>query len=384
MRRSDLQRSTFLELFFDLVFVLALTQLSQTLINHLNWSGAYRTLLLIMAVWWTWAITTWVTDLYEYRPALQVLVLTAMLGVLVMSTSVQGAYSSQGLVFAAGYVAIHVGRGLVLAPALRGAPIQHRPARILLWFVASAPLWLAGGFAHGPVRVTLWTVAVALDYTAGSAGWPVPHWGRTADSEWSFGAEHISERYRQMFIIGLGDTILTMGLTYTATPSTPARAAALVCSFLTTVLIWLIYFRFAAQLLASSFAAVRSAIRLARTAVFHHLLMVTGIVLTAVGNEVTIRAPFEAERPGWVLPIVGGPALFLFGRILFGRLVIGHVSPSRVTGLVCLTVLMPFALLVPPLAATAGTAAILTFTLLPNLFPRLARLFHEPMPAPQR
>jgi low temperature requirement protein LtrA len=380
-RGGALQRSTFLELFFDLVFVLALTQLSSSLVDHLNWSGAYRTLVLVMAVWWTWAITIWVTDQYEARQVgLQVLILTNMFGVLVMATSARGAYGSQGEVFAAAYVGIHIVRGLVLVPAARRAEVRFRPLRILVWFVVSSPLWLAGGLAHGPARLTMWTLGLVLDYGAAALRWPLPLLGRSPDSEWNFGAEHISERYRQMFIIALGDTILTTGLTYVATPSTAARAAALVLCFVTTVLLWQIYFRFAAALLASSLATGQSSARLARVAVYHHLLMVLGIVLTAVGNEVTISHPLSAERPGWVLPIVGGPTLFLIGRILFGRLVLRHLSPSRVVGLILLLLVTPAALYLPPLAVTAATVAILTLTLMPNLFQGLARVFREPLP----
>lgn len=380
-RGGGLARSTFLELFFDLVFVLALTQLSSSLVDHLNWSGAYRTLVLVMAVWWTWAITIWVTDQYEAsQVGLQVLVLTNMFGVLVMAVSARGAYGGQGEVFAAAYVGIHIVRGLVLVPAARRARVRYRPLRVFLWFVASAPVWLVGGLAHGTARLALWTLGLVLDYGSAALRWPLPRLGRSPDSEWNFGAEHISERYRQMFIIALGDTILTTGLTYVGTPSTASRAAALTLCFVTTVLLWQIYFRFAAALLATSLATGPSPARLARVAVYHHLLMVLGIVLTAVGNEVTISHPLSAERTGWMLPIVLGPALFLVGRILFGRLVLEHLSPSRVGGLILLLLLTPAALHIPPLAVTAATAAILTLTLLPNLNPGLARRFREPVP----
>jgi len=179
-RGGGLARSTFLELFFDLVFVLALTQLSSSLVDHLNWSGAYRTLVLVMAVWWTWAITIWVTDQYEAsQVGLQVLVLTNMFGVLVMAVSARGAHDGQGEVFAAAYVGVHIVRGLVLVPAARRARVRYRPLRILVWFVVSSPLWLAGGLVHGPARVTLWTLGLVLDYGAAALRWPLPLLGRS-------------------------------------------------------------------------------------------------------------------------------------------------------------------------------------------------------------
>jgi low temperature requirement protein LtrA len=207
-------------------------------------------------------------------------------------------------------------------------------------------------------------------------GWPVPGMGRSPDSEWDLGAEHLSERYRQMFIIGLGDTILVMGLTYVQTPSTPVRAAALTVTFLTTVLLWQIYFRYAGQVLAET---IRRRARVAAIlAVEYHLLMVAGIVLTAVGYYLVLRHPRGHIRISWIAIIVGGPALFLVGRILFGRLVLGHLSWARVIALAGLAVVAAVAWLLPPLAVSALTAAVLCFILVPVVSPKLGRLIHEP------
>jgi low temperature requirement protein LtrA len=90
---EDLQRSTLIELFFDLVFVFALTQLSATLAAHLDWANAFKTLLLTMAVWWVWSVTTWATDLYAQRAGLRALVIVLMFGVLLLSSAVPEAFA---------------------------------------------------------------------------------------------------------------------------------------------------------------------------------------------------------------------------------------------------------------------------------------------------
>jgi low temperature requirement protein LtrA len=176
-----------------------------------------------------------------------------------------------------------------------------------------------------------------------------------------------------MFIIGLGDTILVMGL---QEPSTPARAAALTVAFLTTVLLWQVYFRYAGQRLAET---IRRRARMnAVLAVQYHLLMVAGIVATAVGYKLIMRHPLGHIQISWILVIVGGPAVFLVERIQFGRLVLGHLSWVRVIALAGLGVVAAVAWMLPPLAVSALTAAALCFILAPVVGQRFAQLIHEP------
>jgi hypothetical protein len=117
------------------VFVPAITQVSQGLIQRLTWSGAFQALVLLLAVWWVWSYTAWTTDLYDpQQPAIQRLVIAAMFGTFVMAVALPDAFGRRGLVFAGVYVAIHIGRRLFLVRALRGHELQRRTARILFWF----------------------------------------------------------------------------------------------------------------------------------------------------------------------------------------------------------------------------------------------------------
>jgi low temperature requirement protein LtrA len=354
------QRATFLELFFDLVFVLAFAQLSHGLIQHLNWTGAFRTLLLLLAVWWVWFTTAWVTDRFDpQRPAIQLLVISIMGGSLVMAAALPGAFGDTGLVFAVVYVAIQIGRSLFLRLILRGHELQRRAVRVLFWFGVSAVPWIAGALAQGTTRGVLWTLAVAVEYGAFVLHYPTPRLGRSRESELPVVAEHLSERYRQFFIIALGELILLTGLAVTGTGFTTDRTAAVVVSFATTVLLWRIYIYRAGQLLPAAIAAVPDPDRLARSASYAHLAMVAGIVVTAVGDQLVIVQPLGQTRPAWIAVILGGPALFMAGRALFEYEVFRRVPRDRPVALFVLAAMSPAMLLVPPLLVAAAAALVL-------------------------
>ena len=359
-RPGEPRRSNFLELFFDLVFVVALAQLSQGLIQDLSWSGAFQTLVLLLAMWWIWTITAWTTDLYDpQQPAIQLLVTGTMLGSLVMVVALRDPFGEQGLVFAGTYVAIHIGRQLFLVLALRGHELQRRTIRLLFWFGVSAVPWIAGALVPAAAREVLWTVAVAVDYTGGFLRFPTPLLGRSPRSEWLVGAEHLAERHRQLFIIALGELILVIASTLTGSGFAPDRTAAFVMSFVGTALFWRIYIYRAGELLPAAIAAARDPDRLARSALAAHLIMLAGIVATAVGDELVIAHPLGHPKPAWVAVLLGGPALFLAGRARFEYGVFSRVSPTRPVGLLVLAALAPAMLFMPPLVAALATAAVL-------------------------
>ena len=161
---------TFIELFFDLVFVFAVTQLSHSLMEHFTPVGAVQTLLLMLAVWWVWIYTSWVTNwLDPEKLPVRFLLLGIMLAGLVMSASLPMAFESRGIAFATAYVVIQVGRTIFFLWAVKGRPGMVRNfQRILTWLVLAGIFWIAGAFAHGPGRLALWVIALGLDYISPS------------------------------------------------------------------------------------------------------------------------------------------------------------------------------------------------------------------------
>jgi low temperature requirement protein LtrA len=358
---GDPQRATFLELFFDLAFVYALTQLSHGLIQNLDWSGAFQTLVLLLAIWWVWSSTAWVTDrLDPQRPPIQLLVVATMIGSLVMAAALPEAFGDAGPVFAGAYVAIQIGRGLVLVLVQRGHELWRNSVRGLFWYGVSALPWIAGALANGTARGVLWTLAVTLDHTAGNLGFPTPAVGRTPTRELTISSEHLSERYRQFFILALGELILVTGLALRGTDFVADQTTGFVVSIVTTVLLWRIYIFRAGEVLAAAIAAAPDPVRLARSTSYAHLVMVAGVVVTAVGAELVIAHPLGHPQPAWIAVILGGPALFVAGRVGFEYAVFARVSRDRPIGLLVLAALAPVMLLAPPLLVAGTATAVLT------------------------
>src|SRR5215207_6754000 len=173
-RDSGEQRVTPLELFFDLVFVFAVTQLSHLLLDHLSIRGVLETLFLLLAVWWAWVYTAWFTNWFDPdRLPVRLVLVAVMLASLLMSVAIPEAFGERGLMFALAFVAIQVGRTAFAVLALYNAshPLSGTFWRILTWLVAAGVLWVAGGLVEGGARYVLWLLARSLPPPRTLAGW---------------------------------------------------------------------------------------------------------------------------------------------------------------------------------------------------------------------
>src|SRR5258707_10235583 len=169
------QRATLLELLFDLVFVAAIAVSSTTLAGDLSWHGIVRVVLPLMAIWWVWSITAITTDFYDpQRPQIQVVILSAMLGSVMLAASIPEALGPRALVFAGTYVAVHIGRGIILVASLGGTVAQARAARFAIWFAVSGVAWIAGAVVGERPRAVLWALALLVDYVAAGFRYPLP------------------------------------------------------------------------------------------------------------------------------------------------------------------------------------------------------------------
>jgi low temperature requirement protein LtrA len=356
---EDPRRATFLDLFFDLAFIFALFQFSHGLLAHLDWSDAFKTAVLMVAVWLVWNHTAGIGDRYDTRrPAIQLLVIGSMFGAFVLATAVPAAFGTRGLVFAGTYVAVQVGRCLFFTAATRGD--KRRPEiRRLFCFGVSALPWLAGAAAHGWAREVLWALAVTVDYMAPRFGWPAPGIGRAGAEELGIAGEFLAERQRQFFIIALGELILITGLTVTSGGFGAGHTAAAVVEFATTVLLWRVYIYRAGEVLGAAVAAAPDPFRVALSALFGHPVMVAGLLVISVGDELVISHPAGPIRSAWIAVIIGGPTLFLAGRAIFEYAVFSRVSPEHVIGVLVLAAISPAMILAPPLLAALAAAIVL-------------------------
>ncbi|WFE60668.1 low temperature requirement protein A [Micromonospora sp. WMMD712] len=360
-------RASFLELFFDLVFVFALTRVSQRIIDEVTspgrdvWSEVAQTVLLFLALWLVWTLTAWVTSRYEpERGIIQFVVVATMFGSMVMAVALPRAFAERALPFVCAYLAIQIGRPLLVTVALRRHPRRRVTTRIMAWFAAGAVPWLAGALVPQPaLRAVCWTAALAWDYAGLALGWPVPRLGPTRVSGWAVMGEHLAERYQQIFLIALGETILVIGFTFSNSGFAATGFAAFALSFLVTALFWRIYFHRAGHLLTEAIRVARSPGLLGESASWTHLVIVAGVLVTGVGYELVIDHPYARMEPVWPVFVMGGPALFLAARARFEYEIFGRVSRSRLAGVLALVALAPVALRMSPVVALASAAAVL-------------------------
>ncbi len=330
------QRVSMLELFYDLVFVFAITQVSHLLLDNLSWEGAGQALLVLLVVWWAWNYTTWVTN--ELDPD-SIVVRTVLIGVmlasLVMAIAIPEAFGERALLFACAYVTIQVGRHLFLTfgSAQRGTIERERAGRILTWFAAAGVLWILGGFADGSERVALWLAALTLDYVAPLVLYWVPGRPALAASTWEVETAHFAERFQLFMIIALGETIVVTGATTADLDLDTARVVAFALAFLITAAFWWLYFNYVARIAQRRLELSPDRTRLARDAyTYLHVAMVAGIILSAVGDELVIAHPDERLPAGELAVVAGGPALYLLAHVLFRLRMAGSISGKRLAG----------------------------------------------------
>jgi low temperature requirement protein LtrA len=364
--REGHARVTYVELFFDLVFVFAVTQLSHTLLEHLTLAGALQTLFLLLAVWWVWMYTCWFTNWIDpEKPAVRMMMFALMLAGLLLSASIPNAFGGEGLVFAGAYSFMQVVRTAFLLRAVHG----HDPGnfqnlrRILCWLLFSAVFWIGGGISAGFARVVLWVVALGVEYLGPVAYFYVPGLGRSTTADWKIDGAHMAERCALFVIIALGESILVTGATAAALPATNAATGALVVAFAGSVAMWWIYFNIGAERNSREFAGSKDPGRMARNVyTYFHIPIVAGIVVCAVADELAIAHPAGHLTPGAAAALLGGPALYLAGNIFFKRASAKYYPLSHLAGLGLIAgvaAISPTVANVTPLALGTATTIIL-------------------------
>jgi low temperature requirement protein LtrA len=356
-------RVTYAELFFDLVFVFAVTQVSHTLLVRFTPLGALQTTLLFLGVWWVWVFTTWITNwLNPELTPVRILLFLLMLGGLVLSTSIPHAFDSRGLWFASAYAAMQVGRTLFwLASIPRSRlPGLMNAIRILSWLSFSAVFWIAGGFAAGRQRLILWAIALAIEYISPLVRFWIPKYGGSTVEDWVVEGGHLAERCAGFVIIALGESIVVTGATFADLAWTTKTVGAFVSAFVASIAMWWIYFHKGAEAGSELISRSREPGRLARSAyTYLHMPIVAGIILSAVADELVLTHPTGHSDIRTVVSAIGGPLLFLIGTILFKHTIRGFLQLSHGAGIIALVVLAWFAKGLSPLMLSALTTALL-------------------------
>lgn len=356
-------RVTNAELFFDLVFVFAVTQISHTLLHRFTPLGALEVTLLFLAVWWVWVYTAWVTNwLNPELTPVRILIFLMMLGGLVLSTTIPSAFEGRGLWFAIAYAAMQVGRTafwLFATPRHRTA-VRHNAIRILVWLSISAVLWIAGGFSEGETRLWLWTAAVAWEYISPAVRFWVPKLGFSSVEAWAVEGGHMAERCAGFIIIALGEAVVVNGATFAELDWTADNILAFVAALVGSIAMWWVYFHKGAEAGSERISKSAESGRLARLAyTYLHMPIVAGIILTAVSDELVLKHPTGHSDLRTIVSTIGGPLVFLVGTILFKHAIRGFFQLSHGIGIILLLALSWFAADLSPLWLSVATSVIM-------------------------
>ncbi|HEY0200526.1 MAG TPA: low temperature requirement protein A, partial [Burkholderiaceae bacterium] len=355
-------RVTYEELFFDLVYVFAVTQLSHQLLHHLTPLGVLETLILWFAVWLGWQYTCWVTNWFDPEtPRIRGVIFVTMLLGLFLAGSIPLAFGERGLVFAAVYVAIQVGRTAFIVWELPpGHPLAPNYRRMLCWLLIAAVFWIAGGLAEHEWRIALWLVAAACEYISPMFGFALPGMGRSDTREWTIEGGHLAERCQLFVIVALGEALLATGASLADAPAWTATVLlALLATFMGTLAMWWLYFGTSSKDATAAITHSSDPGRIGANFHYAHAILVAGIIATAVGNDLVLAHPHGALGTAYVAVLVAGPAIYLLGSAIYKKVVYGAVPMPHAVGVLALAALVPVGYMVDLLAMGWLTTIVL-------------------------
>jgi low temperature requirement protein LtrA len=311
------QRATFFELFFDLVYVFAVTQLSHYLLaTELSWLGAAETAFMLTAVYWAWNYTTWMANWFDPDTVpVRLILIFVMLSSLLMAVAIPEGFGNMAILFASSYVALQVGRNAFVVGVTPSGTFNRNFRHILAWSMLSAPLWVFGGLVD-ELRWPLWLVALGMDLVAPLVRFWLPRLGGTATSQWQIDADHFAERFQLFVIIALGESIVLTGVTASEAGFDGWVATALGLAFLATTAQWWLYFSGASRLIVHriSGSTVDEMGALGRDVyTYLHFPVIAGIVLLAVGDELVVAHPNHDLGVAGAIVTLGGVVLYLIG-----------------------------------------------------------------------
>lgn len=321
-----------LELFFDLVYVLAIGQLTHHLMAHLSWQGALETLVAMVAVCTVWAFTTFQVTLLdiERRPT-QVVTISVMGLGLFMNAGIAHAFDDSPWLFAVPMLVALVGLSTYAVASAPSSHMRQHFLHALAWFAVSAPMWVVGALLSPGTRLWCWAAAATIDLVGVWTGHPV-RGGATRTARLAFDAEHMLERMRLFLIILLGETVLTLGRVLVAHHGDATTLVLALGCFVALVCLWAVYFRRAEQLVVQHTAETEDPIRSVHVGLNVIYGVVAGLVVMAAGIELAL-AHADASHSGVAgIFMLGGPSLYVLAQAIYFRVETGTGWLPRTVG----------------------------------------------------
>jgi low temperature requirement protein LtrA len=349
------ERVTPLELFFDLVFVLALTQCTSLMAAPATWGDVLKGLLALGVLWWSWVGYAWLTSVVDPEEGLvRLAMFAAMAAFLVAALCVPGAFGANALPFACAYAVVRMAHIALFLLASRDDPaLRSSVIGLAVSTVAGAGLLIGASFAQVEVQEGLWGLALVLDwggpYLFGAAGWKlVPG--------------HFAERHGAVVIIALGESIVAIGIGAHAKIDVGVVAAA-VLGIVVAAALWWAYFdvtAIAAERRLSSAPEGRERNEIARDSYSYlHFPMVAGIALLAVGMKKTLAHVEDPLHYVAAAALLGGAALYLLALVAFRLRNVHSLATRRLVCALVLLALVPAGAALPALATLGILASLL-------------------------
>lgn len=347
-------RVTPLELFFDLVVVFAITQVTGFLSDDPTWGGLLRGLLLLCVLWWAWAAYAWLTNtLNPEEGAVRLAMFGAIAAMLIVSLAVPNAFGSDGVAFGVAYFIARALHLALYAIAGRGdRDLLRAVVRIVPTAILGPALLVIAGFFDGAAQLALWGAALVIDYL----GVLVGHM-----RGWRVSPEHFVERHGLVVIIALGESIVAIGVGAAGQPLDRGVIAAALLGIAVVAALWWSYFDWVAFIAQARLTEATGAERaaLARDLYSYlHLPMVAGIVLFALGLKTTLADVDGKLRTIPALGLCGGIALYLAAHVALRLRIGGGLGRGRPVATILLLGLLPLAREAPALAALGLVAAV--------------------------
>jgi low temperature requirement protein LtrA len=352
--RREKATVTPLELFFDLVFVLALTQCTALMADEPTWEGLAKGLLVLGVLWWSWVGYAWLTSVIDPEEgAIRLVFFAAMAGLLVAALCVPEVFEDTGLLFACAYMVVRLAHIALFVLASRDDPdLRTSVIGLGVSTVIGTSLLIGASFADGALQGGLWALALLLDaggpYVFGSEGWKLV-------------ASHFAERHGLIVIIALGESIVAIGVGAEAGVDADVIVSAVLGIAIAAGLWWL-YFdivALVAERRLSQATPGREQNEIARDSFSYlHFPMVAGIVLVALGLKKTLEHPDDALKLVPAVALLGGAALYLLAHVAFRWRNVHRFNAYRLGAALILVALIPLGIEVPSLVL-AGIVAVL-------------------------
>ena len=319
------RKTSYLELFFDLVFVFAFTQVTSLILEDTSLQGFARAALVLAMVWWAWSAYAWMTNAIDVENTVtRLIVFAAMTAGFFMALAVPNAFQAEAAWFAVAYFVVRVLNSALYAWGVRGDPeVLRAVARLSPWFVGAALVALVGGFVEADYRAWVWLASLVIDVVGTLT---------VASLEWHVSPSHFAERFALIVIIALGESIVAIGIGTSALTRDATYVVSVIVAFVGVAALWWAYFDFTA--IAAERALRRASAHargpLARDVfTFFHYPIVLGIILYAVAAKKTLQHPLEplSDSGRWALGL--GIAVFFLGFALMRFRVVRRVAWER-------------------------------------------------------